>query len=116
MTIIPLHPIRSGRPALRCDPVPLKTERPVKRAIIPAPTALLIAFALRAHRSGRLDTVTADALVRRLHANGDAAAQVVAGFILDRYRLPDAGPPTAGAAAMIHSPQSVNSSTDRRSS
>lgn len=114
MTIISLHPIRSVRPALRCDPA--RDGRPVKHAIIPAPTALLIAYALRAHRSGRLDTVTADALIRRLHASGDAAAQVVAGFILDRYRLPDAGPPNARPAAMFHSPQSVNSSTDRSSS
>lgn len=117
MTIIPLHPIRSRRPAWRCDPIPLETERPVTQAIIRTPTTLLIAYALRAHRSGRLDTVTADALIRRLHASGDATAHIVARFLLDRrHRLPDASPRTAGPAATIHSPQSVNSSTDRRSS
>ncbi|MEF2552592.1 hypothetical protein VQ042_14650 [Aurantimonas sp. A2-1-M11] len=116
MTIISLHSIRSVRSALCCEPIPPQTERPVKQAIIPAPTTLLIAYSLRAHLSGRLDAATADRLIRRLLASGDAAAQVVAGFILERHRLPDASPPTAGTAAMVHSPQSVDSSTDRRSS
>lgn len=117
MTIIILHPIRSGRPALRCEPIPPETDRPVKQVIIPAPTALLIAYALRANLAGQLDAATADRLIRRLLASGDAAAQVVADFLLARHhRLPNASPPVAGPAAMNGSPQSLNFSPNRRSS
>jgi hypothetical protein len=117
MTIISLHPIRSGRPDLRCELIPPETDRPVKQAMIPTPPALLIAYALRAHRSGRLDAATADRLIRRLLASGDAAAQVVADFLLARHhRLPNASPPVAGPAAMNGSPQSLNFSPNRRSS
>ncbi|ORE93258.1 hypothetical protein [Aurantimonas sp. 22II-16-19i] len=117
MTIIPLHLIRSGRPALRCKPVQPEESEPAEAGlVIPTPPVLLIAYALHAHRSGRLDVATADRLIRRLLASGDAAAQVVACFLLARqHRLPDASPPASRPAAMIGNSQSLNSSTDRRS-
>ena len=118
MTIILLHPIRSGRPALRREHVhPDDYKRVEAGLVIATPPVLLIAYALRAHRFGRLDAITADRLIHRLMASGDATAEIVARFLLDRHhRLPEAGPPNARPAAMIHSPQSVNSSTDRSSS
>ncbi|MCQ0989743.1 hypothetical protein [Jiella marina] len=116
MTIILLHPPRSGRRASCCEPAqPEKSEPAEAVLVIPTPPVLLIAYALRAHRSGRLDVATADRLIPRMLASGDAAAQVVANFLLTRqHRLPDSSPPAAGLAAMIGSPQSINSFTDRR--
>ena len=119
--IISLHPVRSTTPdsPMRCEPIPTETTTPAEQAIIiPAPPVLLIACALRAHRSGRLNAMAADRLIGRLLASGDPAARAVAGFLLARqHRLPDASPSDAGPAAINGSPLSDrNSSIDRRSS
>ena len=118
--IISLHPVRSTIPDSPVrEPIPPEKTKPVEQAIIiPAPPALLIACALRAHRSDRLNAVAADRLIGRMLASGGAAAHAVAGFLLARqHRLPDASPSDAGPAAIIGSPLSDrNSSIDRRSS
>lgn len=103
---------------MRCEHVhPDDYKRVEAGLVIATPPVLLIAYALRAHRSGRLDAITADGLIRRLMVSGDATAEIVAGFLLARqHRRLDMSPPAAGVDSMTRNPQPLNSSTEGRSS